>query len=300
MKDHADMPAFKNLHAGIEVKKLIMILLMIFAAALPLHADDKTYYIGPRDVLRILIFAGGKRQHEVSVTVSSSGTINVPYIGLVSAKGLTIPQLEEKIIKPLAKSYFVDPEVNINVLEYHSIRYYISGAVRNPGLYETDARTTLLRLIAKAGGALPDKGDFAFILRDEMNKEKDPRVPVKVDIEALIDRGDLSQDRALESGDVVYIPHDNALDIARSSIYVEGEVRNPGVYPFQPGITALNACIMAGGFAKFAAPSRATIIRGQGEDRKVMRIDLEDVKKGKTADVKLKPGDMVNVPETWF
>jgi polysaccharide export outer membrane protein len=42
----------------------------------------------------------------------------------------------------------------------------------------------------------------------------------------------------------------------RNSISVEGEVKKPGVYDYQRGITALNACIMAGGFDKFAAPNR--------------------------------------------
>ncbi|MCI5179114.1 MAG: hypothetical protein D3911_07310, partial [Candidatus Electrothrix sp. AW3_4] len=44
------------------------------------------------------------------------------------------------------------------------------------------------------------------------------------------------------------------------------EVENPGMFPYRPGLTALNACVMAGGFTESAAPERATIIRKKGEE----------------------------------
>ena len=75
------------------------------------------------------------------------------------------PQLEDRITRPLAKDYFVSPEVNIRVAGYHSLRYFISGAVKEPGLYEMTSRTTLMELIAKAGGVVPDRGNVAYILR---------------------------------------------------------------------------------------------------------------------------------------
>ena len=62
----------------------------------------------------------------------------------------------------------------------------------------------------------------------------------------------------------------------------------------------LNACIIAGGFAQFAAPNRTRIIRKEGDKQVVRKINLNDVKKGKIADIELKPGDLIHVPETWL
>jgi len=77
-------------------------------------------------------------------------------------------------------------------------------------------------------------------------------------------------------------------------------VTKPGVYEYQRGITALNACLMAGGFDKFAAPNRARIIREEDGKQTVIRINLEDVKEGKIPDIELKPGDIVVIPESWL
>ena len=71
-------------------------------------------------------------------------------------------------------------------------------------------------------------------------------------------------------------------------------------YDYQPGMTALSACIMAGGFVKFSAPNRAKIIRKKGDEVEVIKINLYKVQEGKIPDVELNPGDRVFIPESWL
>jgi len=280
-----------------------------FVIQSPIQAQDTAYRIGPRDVLTLTIYAGGEEQHVSSMTISSEGTINVPFIGSVRAEGLTISQLEDSVTKPLAADFFVNPEIRIVISEYHSLQYFISGAVGSPGLYEMKSRATLLELIAKAGGASAQHGNVAYILHPSSDhiaskKEKQnlfsDKDPLKVDLNKLLDKGDMSQNIELQSGDVVYIPLQSSQNLSESKIYVEGEVKSPGVYSYQEGLTALNACIMAGGFSKFAAPNRTRIIRQNGEKQIIIKIDLNDVQKGKIPDAEIKPGDRINIPETWL
>ena len=235
--------------------------------------------------------------------------INVPFVGSLKAEGMTVSQLEDLVTKPLAADFFVKPEVNIVVSEYHSLQYYISGAIGSPGLYETKSETTLMELIAKAGGVSEQHGNIAYIFHQSINhvasKKENANLllvkdPVKINLKKLLDKGDMTQNVVLQSGDVVYIPLESSQNLAESKIYVEGEVKSPGVYDYQEGLTALNACIMAGGFAKFAAPNRTRIIRQEGEKQIIIKIDLIDVKKGKIPDVEIKPGDRIHVPETWL
>ncbi|MGD9384507.1 MAG: SLBB domain-containing protein [Desulfobacterales bacterium] len=275
----------------------------------PLQAQNTAYRIGPRDVITLTIYAGGQQQQVAHLTVSSQGMINVPFIGPVKAEGLTIPQLEKLVADPLSADFFVDPEINIVIKEYHSLQYYISGAVGAPGLYEMTSEATLMELIAKAGGASANRGNIAYILHPStihVESEKknhslfSDKDPVKINLNKLLDKGDMSQNIVLQSGDVVYIPLQASLDIAESKIYVEGEVKSPGVYDYQEGLTALNACIMAGGFSKFAAPNRTRIIRQNGEDQIIIKINLNDVKKGKIPDAEIKSGDRIHIPETWL
>jgi len=296
-----------------KIKAVFLVILLIplyfFECHTPIMAQGPAYHIGPRDILTLTIYAGGEKQQVTPLTVSSQGMVNIPFIGSIKAEGLTVSQLEDLITKPLAADYFVNPEVNIVISEYHSLQYYISGAVGNPGLYEMKSEATLMELIAKSGGVSAQHGNIAYILHPSTNgtvskkgnhSDFSDKDPIKINLSKLLDKGDMSRNILLQSGDVVYIPLQSSQNLAESKIYVEGEVKNPGVYTYQEGLTALNACIMAGGFSKFAAPNRTRIIRQKGDKQIIIKIDLNDVKKGKIADAEIKPGDRIHIPETWL
>ncbi len=288
--------------------------ILIFIAILVINiipargGGDKAYLIGPRDVLSLTIYAGGEEQQSVKLTVSEKGIINVPFIGPIKAAGLTISELRTNILKPLAEDYFVNPEINLYIEEYHSLEYYITGAVNSPGLYQTKTEQTLLTLIAKAGGVISGRYKVAYILRDsakkiesgeELEKLITNKKPESINLIKLLDEGDMSKNVKLRSGDVVYIPLEE--DAKKElTISVEGEVKKPGIYPFKPGLTALEACLMAGGFDKFAAPNRARIVRKKGKQQIVIKINLNKVREGEISDMELKPGDLINIPETWL
>ncbi len=286
-----------------------LLLAILLALTSLSNAQEKTYLIGSNDVLHLVIYAGGVKQYESDLTVSPQGMISIPFVGRLKAQGLTVNQLQTKIFEPLKKDYFINPEVDIFVKEYHSLQYYISGAVRTPGLYKTTSQTTLLELIAKAGGTLPERGKIAYIMRNSpkvfstYTNIEDPesgKEPIKVNLQELLDRGNLRANIQLKPGDVVYIPMQISFDLSESKIYVEGEVKTPGIYDYQIGMTAMNACIIAGGFTNFAAPNRAKIIRQKGDEIEVIKINLNRVTDGKIKDIQLKPGDRVHIPETWI
>jgi len=289
-------------HLSLKTVVIASVLVQILLLSCPGYcsAQNNDYRIGPRDVVTITIYAGGEKQQEVDLTVSARGAINVPFIGNTRAEGLTPEEVEENVTKPLAKDYFVDPKVMVSIKEYHSLHYYISGAVKKPGLYETSREVSLLELIAKAEGVEPDRANVAYIMRDAPGDGNGESEPIRVNLKNLLDRGDMTANLVLKPGDVVYIPLQKALDLATSKIYVEGEVKSPGIYDYRPGLTAMNACIMAGGFAKFAAPNRTRIIRKSGDKVEIIKVDLNDVKDGEDSDIELQPGDRIHVPETWL
>ncbi len=290
---------------------LITVCLLLLAAPCLISAQEPGYQIGARDVISIDIYAGGEKQQAVVISVDAKGMINVPFIGPVHAAGLTLPELRTRISEPLAADYFVNPEVILHIREYKNLYYYISGAVASPGLYETSSKITLMELIAKAGGVLSTRGDVGYILRNAAQQVQDgknletlmsEREKEEVDLKKLLDQVDMSQNVQLQSGDVVYIPvkDENQIEEEKPSIYVEGEVKSPGAYTYKYGLTALNACILAGGFSKYAAPNRTRIIRKKEGEQIIIGINLDEVKKGKKKDVELEPGDLIHVPESWF
>lgn len=295
---------------GLHAVMLLAVIVVLYAGSS--QAAGAGYKIGPADILAVSVFAGGERQVDVELTVSEQGYVNFPFVGSVKAAGMTSSDMEKTLVVPLERDFFVEPQVHIQVKEYHSLHFFISGAVKSPGKYEMQAATKIMDLVAKAEGVTPESGSIAYIIRDgnggtissveaaALEEGKGKTEPLKVDLIKLLDRGDMSQNIALESGDSVYIPFSKGLNQSDSKVYVSGEVEKPDLYEYQPGMSALSVCIMAGGFAKHAAPNRTTIVRMENGEQEVIKIDLEDVVKGTTPDVPLKPGDRIHVPESWL
>jgi protein involved in polysaccharide export with SLBB domain len=150
---------------------------------------------------------------------------------------------------------------------------------------------TLMELIGKAGGLKNEYGYIAYITHKRDN------TVTKIDLIALLNSGSASKNIRLKNGDTVQIPLKTEMNQDKTNIFIQGEVKNPGMFPYRPGLTALNACIMAGGFTERAALERAAIVRKNGQQKKAIKIDLEQVKSGAVSDPVLQPGDFVNIPE---
>jgi len=168
--------------------------------------------------------------------------------------------------------------------------------------------TNFLELVARAEGLIKDRGSIAYVLREThgISTEEDVKkaiknsATIKVDLTRLLDEGDMSYNISLVPGDIVYVPRANKLNQSVYKIYVEGEVKKPGVYDYQPGMTAMAACIMAGGFDKYAAISRAKIVRNENGKQKIIKVNLEKVRDGQIPDIPINPGDRIHIPETWL
>lgn len=82
-------------------------------------------------------------------------------------------------------------------------------------------------------------------------------------------------------------------------IYVLGEVENPGVYTFAAGMTPLQALALAGGYKNTAVLTDMRIIRGDLDNPKLIRVDLQGTANSKgSRDVILAQNDVIYVPRS--
>jgi polysaccharide export outer membrane protein len=188
----------------------------------------------------------------------------------------------------------VVPEISsgANPQEIHDRRIYVLGKVMKPGVYTLKQDIPILNALFLAGG-VDNTGDLAaaFVIR---GKEK-----ISVDLWRLIQKGDLSQNVIIKHEDTVVIPAGGEL---QNAVYVMGEVNRPGVYSQPEALSLLRLVTLAGGFTKFAAPGRATLIRRDGDKKVLMKVDLKDIMNDPKAneDLALRPGDVLIVPERLF
>ena len=92
-------------------------------------------------------------------------------------------------------------------------------------------------------------------------------------------------------GDVLIHP-DVTVSIAEyRPIYINGEVKRPGGFPYQPALTVEKAVSLAGGFTERASRSSFTVVRASDPSKPV-----EDV----PANSPVYPGDIITVERSFF
>ena len=256
---------------------LIPLLLLLSPAAGPAQADD--YIIGPGDVLRITVYDNDDL--ETVSRVSDTGVITLPLLGQVNVNGLSVAGASAKIADLYSDGYIVNPQVSMFVQEFRSKKVVILGQVNRPGIIELSGPTSLLELLSKAGGLAPDYGEKATIKRTVNGKS----TTIAINIEALTQGGDMSQNIPIREGDTIYISK-------AGKCYVTGEVNQPDAYRCGSDATVLKLITLAGGFTGKASRSSVRIVRMVDGKKKVFK-DVE-------LDTPLQPDDVIVVPESFF
>jgi polysaccharide export outer membrane protein len=259
---------------------ILLLTLLTTVAIAPATAQD--YRIGEGDVLSITVY----KQPDLDkvVRVSHAGSVLLPLIGPVRAKGRTVAELSSDITALLADGYLVDPHVSVYIEEFRGQKVTILGAVNGPGLYEISGDISFLELVSRAGGFTSLAGDEAMVERQSATGQEGKQ-KLRVDLKGFLERGDTSADIALIDGDSIFVKQ-------AAMVYVNGEVRNPDVFKHQQNMTVIKAITLANGLTEKAAPSNISVIR---------KIDgKEKVYKQVKMDMPILPEDIVVVPESFF
>jgi polysaccharide export outer membrane protein len=158
------------------------------------------YIVGDSDVIRVNVW----KEPEVSqtVVVRTDGNISLPLINEVKVSGMTPLQIQDLVAEKL-KAFLNSPQVTVTVIEIHSKRAFITGEVARPGTYSLNAQTTVLQLIAQAGGFTPfAKTDSIVVLRTEDGRQS----RLKFKYKEVVQGKKTEQNIALHPGDTVVVP----------------------------------------------------------------------------------------------
>ncbi|SCZ55872.1 XrtA/PEP-CTERM system exopolysaccharide export protein [Thiohalomonas denitrificans] len=116
--------------------------------------------------------------------------------------------------------------------------------------------------------------------------------------------------RAMEERLARYVKHpvvtvtvSEVVGRATEQIRVVGQAVEPRMIPYSEDLTVLDVLIAVGGLTEFAAGNRASIVRKVGKtDKQQFNVRLADlVKDGDiSANVEMRPGDILIIPESFF
>lgn len=259
------------------------------------YKNMEDYRLGPGDIISITVWdhpeltipAGSYRSAEQAGTlVAEDGTIFYPYAGVIPVGGKTPREVRDILAKRLSK-VIEKVQIDVRVVTFRSKRVYIVGEVAKPGMQEiTDIPMTVLEAVNRAGGPTLE-ADHSQILLTRGDKT------YRVDLQALYEDGDTSQNALLEPGDVLNVP-----DRKLNKVFVLGEVQKPGSLVMNKRrITLAEALADAGYIDQFSSDPRwIYVMRGQTDTPEIFHLDSKSPDALLLADrFSLRPRDIVYV-----
>lgn len=264
----------------VKLEKLCRHALTIFCLFWPLQVIYAADIIGPDDLLRISVY--GYDDLKTEVRVSAEGKITFPLAGEIEAASKSVFELEKAIADRLEKNgYIQNAQVNISVLERVSQQISVLGYVNRPGRYSLNSDSTVLDLIAMAGG-INDMGDMKAVLSRTINGNRENQ---QLDLRAYLSKKSDLTNLKMQPGDLLFIPK-------APVFYIYGEVQRPGSYRLEPDTTVVKALSIAGGLT-LRGTENGIVIKRKDTSGQLHEIDAE-LSDG------LSQEDVVYVKERWF
>jgi len=225
---------------------------------------------------RIAIKIWGAFTYEGSLTVDPQGNIFIPLVGPVKVLGVKNAELNKVVENAVRKVFKNNVGVYASLETAVPVKVFVTGFVRNPGLYGGLSSNSVLYYLDKAGGIDPQRGSFIDITVLRGNQ-----VRARVNLYDFLLKGKLDLIQMVD-GDTIFVGP------KKSSFYVPGEVFNPFQFEFEGEfITGKEAMELA---KPKPGATHITITRKQGLEKYTEYYSIDEIEK-----IKVYNGDEIVV-----
>lgn len=209
---------------------------------------NPSYTISLGDTIQVRLW--GAFTFDGALTVDPKGNIFLPNVGPLKVAGVSNSQLNNMVTTRVKEVYQANVNVYASLLQAQPVKVYVTGFVRNPGLYGGVTTDSLLNYLIKAGGVDPDRGSYVDIVIKRGN-----RVRSSVDLYDFLLNGKLGLSQFSDGDTIVVGPRQHTFS-------VQGDVFNSYDFEFR------NSSIPVTEALNWARPkpgaTHMTIMRQQG------------------------------------
>lgn len=236
------------------------------------------YHIGPLDQVQIVVWEHPEltspmgQYQPAGQKVTTEGTLFYPYAGELQVAGLTAQELRTEITKRLSNKILNDPQVDVRVTGYNSLKAFISGEVRKPGYVSFDENPMTIPVALAAAGGFTDDADLSMVQLRRGDKI------YNIDYTSVFQSNIPLDKILLKPNDQLYVA--SKVETERDNrVYVMGEVQKTGVVNMvQKKLSLIEALATAGGLQTVNASSRSIyVIRNTSEKQiDVFHLDAKN------------------------
>jgi polysaccharide biosynthesis/export protein len=240
----------------------------------------------PGDLVDVQIF--GAPEYTVHMPVSTSGDIAIPYVGLFHIANLTTVEAAKAIARLFENQQLLHDARVIVTTEQPGYSVTILGEVRSPGIIPLRGRQRLIDVLTEAGGITNSAGHVIEVFGADSMKN-----PTTLLWDPTL--------RENDNADVRLKPGETILVSRCGVVYMGGNVGRPGAYPLCESNHMTMSMIIAeaGGVKASSWGQRTLLLRTTGTGTRLAQtVKVEDILRGKRADVILQPDDIVYIPNS--
>jgi polysaccharide biosynthesis/export protein len=163
-------------------------------------ASAEPYHVGPGDVLEVSVWRDENLTRELVITPDN--ILSYPLIGNVNVANLSISEIRDVITRKLAE-FIPDASVAVILKQINSLKVYVIGQVKNPGVFSITQETRVMQALAMAKGLTPfaAERDIHILRYTDKKTEK-----ISFDYKEVVKGNHLEQDIVLKRGDVIIVP----------------------------------------------------------------------------------------------
>lgn len=253
---------------------LLVIIAMSFA-----YADGSKLTRG--DIISVTV--DGEKDFTRNYQIDSLGFITMPMIKRLSVVDMSASDAAAVITKAL-NEILINPQVSVSFVERVKMQVFVVGQVKTPGATQVGDGDRVIQALSQAG--YDETADLSKISVRRGDKAID------VNLTKYLKAEDLAANIELQSGDTIVVPP----SISAGSVIMTGFVVKTGLLTLKNGMTFRDAIGLSGGVNPEADTEKITIKRESVTDP--LHVDYKLAMTGdKSADVELKPGDTIYVPQ---